>query len=113
MIASLIFTFTDFNITEPDQIRFVGIENYRKLFSDPDLQTSLLVTLRFTLIAIPISVVQPIAMAALLNAADLWGKRFFTTLFYMPFMVPLVSVILIWRGCFKTHKQVGLTEAWR
>lgn len=103
MLASFIFTFTDFNITEPDQIAFVGIDNYLKLFKDPDAKTSLLVTLRFTVIAIPIAILQPIAMAALLNAKNLWAKRFFITLFYMPFMVPLISVIYIWRGVLNSE----------
>lgn len=103
MLASFIFTFTDFNITEPDQIAFVGFKNYLKLFSDPDAKTSLLVTLRFTVIAIPIAILQPIAMAALLNAKNLWAKRFFITLFYMPFMVPLISVIYIWRGVLNSE----------
>ena len=37
-------------------------------------------------------------MAAMLNAKPLRGKRYFTTLFYMTYMVPLVSAILIWQG---------------
>lgn len=98
MMASLAFSFTNFNITQPDEIAFNGLENYRRLFSDPDLRQALSVTFRFFAFAIPISILQPIGMAALLNAGMLQGKRFFTTLFYMPYMVPVVSAIIIWRG---------------
>lgn len=98
MLASLAFSFTDFNITEPDQIAFIGLDNYRRLFGDQDLRQSLKVTFIFFAMAIPVSIVQPIAMAALLNARELWGKRFFTTFFYMPYMVPIVSAIILWRG---------------
>ena len=98
MAASLIFTFTNFNITEPDKIAFIGFDNYAKLLHDPDLRVSLMSTLKFALVALPIGIAQPIAMATLLNTKSLWAKKIFTTLFYMPFMVPVVSVILIWRG---------------
>lgn len=98
MLASLGFSFTDFNITRPDEIAFNGLDNYRRLFTDPDLRQALKVTFRFFALAVPFSIIQPIAMAALLNARNLRGKRFFTTLFYMPFMVPVVSAIIIWRG---------------
>ncbi|MAT98476.1 MAG: ABC transporter [Anaerolineaceae bacterium] len=98
MLASLAFSFTDFNITKPDEMTFNGIANYRRLLTDPDLRQALKVTFRFFALAIPISIIQPIGMAALLNAKSLFGKRFFTTLFYMPYMVPVVSAIIIWRG---------------
>jgi multiple sugar transport system permease protein len=37
-------------------------------------------------------------MAALLNSKHLWAKKLFRTLFYMPYMVPLVSAVLAWSG---------------
>jgi len=98
MLASLGFSLTDFNITQPDEMTFIGLDNYRRLFRDNDLRQALKVTFLFFSMAIPLSIIQPIAMAALLNAKNLWGKRFFTTFFYMPSMVPVVSAIIIWRG---------------
>ncbi|KAA3664805.1 MAG: sugar ABC transporter permease [Chloroflexi bacterium] len=98
MLASLAFSFTDFNITKPDEMTFIGIDNYARLFSDPDLGQALKVTFIFFALAIPLGIVQPIAMASLLNLKQLIGKRFFTTFFYMPYMVPVVSAIIIWRG---------------
>jgi multiple sugar transport system permease protein len=103
MLASLIFTFTDFNITRPDEISFIGMDNYRKLLTDPTTHISLLVTLRFAMIAMPVAIIQPILMAALLNADNLWARRLFTTLFYMPYTVPLVSVIYIWQGVLNSQ----------
>jgi multiple sugar transport system permease protein len=103
MLASLLFTFTDFNITQPDEISFVGFDNYRKLLTDSTTHISLLVTLRFAMIAMPVAIIQPILMAALLNSKNLWARRLFTTLFYMPYTVPLVSVIYIWQGVLNSQ----------
>ncbi|MEZ4519434.1 MAG: sugar ABC transporter permease [Chloroflexota bacterium] len=98
MAASFAMTFTNFNVTQPDAISFIGLDNYRRLFTDSDLRAALEATFKFFLLAIPISIIQPILMAGLLNAGALRGRRFFTTLFYMTYMVPVVSAILIWGG---------------
>jgi multiple sugar transport system permease protein len=44
----------------------------------------------------------PIALAALMNSRHLIGKPLFRTLFYMPFIVPVVSAVYIWRGMLST-----------
>jgi len=98
MIASLVFSFTEFNLLRREDIRWVGLENYRLFFNDPLVATSTKVSLTFALIALPVGIVQPILMAALLNDGRLWAKRFFTTMFYVPRIVPLVSAVYIWGG---------------
>lgn len=95
IIASLIFTFTQFNLGDPE-IKFVGLKNWQKLASDPTAATALGVTIRFALLAVPIGILLPLGMAALLNSKNLWGKRIWRTLFYLPYMVPAVSSIFIW-----------------
>lgn len=98
MVLSLMMTFTNFNVTEPGNIQFIGLENYKRLFTDADLRAAISATTKFFILAIPLAIIQPIVMATLLNAGALRGKRFFTTLFYMTYMVPIVSAILIWQG---------------
>ncbi len=98
MVLSLLMTFTNFNITQPDSIDFIGLQNYKQLLVDADLRAASASTFKFFLLAIPFAIVQPVIMAAMLNAKPLKGKRWFTTLFYMTYMVPLVSAILIWQG---------------
>ncbi len=98
IIASFVFTFTNFNLSNPDQIEFVGLANYQKLLTDPQAGDALTATFVFGAVSVPISVVLPIGLAALLNAKKLWGKRIFRTLFYMPYMVPIVSSIFIWQS---------------
>jgi multiple sugar transport system permease protein len=98
MVASFAMTFTNFNITNPGEIDFIGLNNYRRLFSDPDLRDAMEATFKFFILALPIAIIQPVIMASVIVARPLAFKRFFVTLFYMTYMVPLVSAILIWGG---------------
>lgn len=98
ILASLVFSFTDFQLTEPGEIGFVGLRNYTKLFTDPLVKVSLGVTFKFALLSLPLAVGLPVLLAALLNNPFLRGKPLFRTLFYMPYVVPVVSAIFIWQG---------------
>ncbi|HUN08430.1 MAG TPA: sugar ABC transporter permease [Aggregatilineales bacterium] len=97
IIASLIFTFTDFNLGQ-SEINFVGLKNWERLLNDPLALTALGVTLKFALIAVPVGILVPLGMAALLNSKALAGKPLWRTLFYLPYMVPAVSAIFVWQS---------------
>lgn len=98
MMASLFFSFTDFNLMRPDDMKFVGFKNYAALATDPMLLTAVTATLKFAVLALPVAIVLPIFLAGLLNSSLLRGKRLFLTLFYMPYIVPVVSVVFIWQS---------------
>jgi len=103
MIASLYFSFTDYNLNRVNEYSFVGLRNYAQLFTDPLVSTSLQATLRFAVIALPLGLVLPVALAALLNSRWLIGKPIMRTLFYMPYMVPVVSAVAIWGGMLNSQ----------
>lgn len=98
MIASFAFTFTDLQLTKPNEVSFVGLDNYRALLKDIYVGKSLKVTLSYMVLALPISILIPLGLATLLNSKQLWGRRLFRTLFYMPYVVPIISVTYIFNG---------------
>ncbi len=98
MILTLLMTFSNFRLVQAEPLSFVGLTNYIKLLNDPQMKQALLVTIRFGLISLPLSILLPIGLAALINAKSLWGRGLFYTLFYMPTIVPLVSTAFIWSG---------------
>jgi len=98
MIASLAFTFTDFDLTRPNDINWVGLRNWQSLLADPNVGASLRNTFLYGAIALPLTVGIPILLASLLNQPELLGKRWLRTLFYMPFMIPTVASAFIWAG---------------
>ncbi len=98
MIVSLYFSFTDFDLAKQDTIHWVGLQNWKYLFQDPDALQGISVTLKFAVLAVPVGLLIPLALATLLSSKWLVGKRLLTTLFYMPYMVPIVSSAFIWQA---------------
>lgn len=103
IVASLVLSFTDYNLNRVDNVQWVGLNNYGKLFTDPLVAVSLEATFKFAVIALPLSILLPVGLAALLNAKHLQGKRIIRTLFYMPYMVPVVSSVYIWQGMLNSE----------
>ena len=99
MVASLVFSLYDFQLSKPEAARFIGLGNWRRLlFTDPLVWQSLRVTFTFALISLPINVLSAFFLAVLLNSKNLVAAPLFRTLFYAPVMVPAVAGVLIWSG---------------
>ena len=98
MVATLAFTFSNINLGQQTPIAFVGLHNYDRLFHDGQAWESLGITLRFGLIALPVSVIVPFVLALLLNSPYLRGRAAFRVLFFLPYVVPFVASVLIWQG---------------
>jgi ABC-type sugar transport system permease subunit len=96
LIASFVISLTDFNLVRPEAVKFVGLNNYSRMAGDPLVIQGLVVTARFALIAIPVTMVASLATALLVNSPKLLGRSVFRTLFYMPIQIPLVASTLVW-----------------
>ncbi len=103
MVASLLFSFTNYNPIDPQAMRWIGISNYTRLFKDPQVLNAAMVTLRFALISVPFSIILPLAAAVLVNSEHLLGKNIFRTLFYMPYMIPVVVGVMVWGGILNSE----------
>ena len=53
MIASLVLSFTDFDLVHPESWKFVGLDNYIRMTTDPNVATSVRVTFKFAAITDP------------------------------------------------------------
>ena len=98
MVASLVLSLTDFDPRKADEIRFVGLDNYARMFSDPAFVKASLVTLRFAVIVVPTTLAFALAIALLVNSKLLAGRNLFRTLFYLPLQIPIVASTLVWIG---------------
>ena len=103
LLASLVLSFTDFNLVRPEAVRFVGIDNYVRMTGDPLVVQGLVVTARFALIAVPVTMVASLGVAVLVNSQRLFGRQVFRTLFYMPIQIPLVASTLVWISFLNTE----------
>ena len=98
MIATLVFTFTNINLAQEEPLQFVGLRNYQDLLGDKQAWDALGVTIKFALLALPVAVILPFAVALLLHSQHLRGAGAFRVLFFLPYVVPFVAGVLIWGG---------------
>jgi multiple sugar transport system permease protein len=103
MLASLLMSVTDFNLVKPEATKFVGLDNYARLATDPTIAQSLLATFKFALFAIPLTMGASLGFAVLLNHPKLAFKGPLRALVYMPVMIPLVASTLVWLGFLNTE----------
>ena len=98
MLATLAITFTNLTLTQEEPLRFVGFDNYQRLFADQQMWRALGVTVRFAVLWLPTVIVTPFLVALLLNAKSLRGSRVFRVLFFLPYVVPFVAGVFLWQG---------------
>ena len=98
IIASFVFSFTDFHLLNPDQIQFTGLQNYRIILRDEQAATALWQTLKLALVIIPVQTFASIFAAALLSSQQLLAKNTMRLLFFLPSIIPAFSAALMWDG---------------
>lgn len=98
ILASLGFSFTDYHLLNPDQIRFIGIENYKNILNDAMAATVLKQTVWLALIITPLQIAASIFIAVLLSDRRLMMKNTIRTLFYLPSIIPAFAASLMWQG---------------
>src|SRR5215212_11458080 len=96
-----------FQFKRPGEQYWVGIENYRTiLFADPVFWKSLQVTFTYVGLTVPGVVVFGLLLAVTLNAIkSVTVRGFFTSLYFVPYIVPLVAVALVWRYMYLPGPQ--------
>lgn len=78
--------------------RWVGIQNYLTVFTNPAFLLAGKNTLRFVGICIPLLIVLSLSIAAFLNRQTAGG--ILKTCFLLPMAIPVASVVLLWRVLF-------------
>ena len=101
LIYSLWLSLTEWDIISPPV--FVGLENFRTAFLDDKLfWVSLYVTVRYTLVAVPLTLLAALAAALLLDL-NLLGISGFRAIYYLPAMTPAVASVVLWRWIFNSE----------
>ena len=88
-----------------DRWRWVGLRNYTEILHDSDAWGSMLRTLFYTAIAVPLSVAGGLALAVMLNRR-LAAVGLFRTIFFLPSVVPVVALAIMWRLVF--NRDAGI-----
>ena len=93
------FALSFFNWDMLSKPEWVGISNYLDLFKNPKFWFILRNTLIFSLSVTIFAVIIPLLLAAILNE-KIFGKDFFKTSYFLPFVTPMIVVALVWQWIF-------------
>jgi multiple sugar transport system permease protein len=94
LLASLWFSLCDYSVlSEPV---FIGAKNYRELWRDDVFWLALRNTVVFSSVSIPLGTALAIGLAVLLNQ-PICGKGVFRTIFFLPSLVPAISLAILWQ----------------
>jgi multiple sugar transport system permease protein len=96
MIQSFRMSLQDFNVTQPDLSRFVGLDNYRSLISFDRFQITGMNTLIYAVVFYLLTMVLALLIAWCL-ANVLVGRRTYQFIIFLPVVVSLVAVSMLFR----------------
>jgi len=83
---------------------FIGLRNFARLLTDTKFGNSMRVTLLYTLLTVPITIVLSLFIASLLTAKIRLTSAF-RSMFFFPYIASIVAVAIVWQ--FLYHAELG------
>ena len=106
VIMTLWLSLCNYDILSP--MKFVGLENYRKLFHDATFLKVFGNTWVYTLTTVPIGVILSLFLAIALDKSDK-GIRFFRGAYFIPVISSMVSIGVVWQWLY--NPEFGLINS--
>lgn len=97
IVASLYYSFCDYSVL--DRARPIGLANYTDLAKDSLFWKSLFNTLFYAALAVPLGLGLALALALLLNSG-VRGLTVYRTIFFLPALMPMVALAVLWLWIF-------------
>lgn len=83
-------------------LKFVGLENFRRLLSDRVFGWSLLMTLYYGGLMVPLGIASSLLLAVLLNS-KLRLYKVYRAAFFLPYVLDLFVVSIVWTFIYSPH----------
>ncbi len=100
LIISGVLSFAKWNFATPiTKLKFVGFANYAKLLTDSVFIQSLLNTLLYGIVLVPIAIFLSLVLGVILNK-HVYGKGVLRLAFYLPNISSMVAVSIVWMILF-------------
>lgn len=88
-----------------NSIQFVGLANYKEIFSEALFYKILLNTVVFAIATSVLGVIIPLVLACILNS-KIRGAEFYKTAYFLPFITPMIVIGVVWEWIFDPN--IGL-----
>lgn len=106
VLAAFAMSLTDFDLyalSDVANLRFIGLQNYGRLLTEPLFWKALGNTLYFVVLGVPLSIAASLGAALLVNSKAARFRNLFRTVFFAPVVTTLVAVAVVWRYIFHTR----------
>ncbi|WP_375542023.1 carbohydrate ABC transporter permease [Clostridium gelidum] len=81
--------------------QWVGLDNYKRMFSDSAVIHAVINTLEYTAISVPVGVLLSLFIAVLLNA-KIKGKTLYRTIYFLPMVSAPAAIAMVWRWLYSS-----------
>ena len=99
-VCALVFSFTEYDMISLGD--FVGFENYKNVFTDPEIYTAFRNTFVFALFYLPLEIFLSCILGVALNIS-FKSISFFRGLYFIPEISPMVAVSIIWMALYNPY----------
>jgi multiple sugar transport system permease protein len=103
MALSFYWSFTSYEIVNPS--RWIGLQNYISMLSDPFVAQSLGRTFYYAGVAVPLGLILGLGLALLVNQ-NVRGISFWRTIYYLPAITAVAAYARLWQ--FLLDRDYGL-----
>lgn len=100
IIIAGVLSVSKWNVAAPlSKMKFVGLDNFAKLFSDSTFWGSLVNTIVYSVVMVPIAICLALFLGVILNK-HVFGRGLLRLAFYLPNISSMVAVSVIWMILF-------------
>jgi sorbitol/mannitol transport system permease protein len=111
LVMTIYFSVIRYNLMQPDQSGFVGLENFEYFVTDPSFTTSVINTILLLGSVILITVILGVAIALLINE-PFAGRGIVRVLLISPFFVMPTVNALMWKNMMMNPIYGVLAQVW-
>lgn len=118
LVFSLYLSFTDWNLVGGlSSINFVGLDNFKTLFTDEKLYMALKNNAIFTIVTVPVGMILALILAVIIYS-KVYGKEYFKVAFFIPYISSIVALGAVWSALYHPSQgpinrfliSMGITE---
>lgn len=110
MGMSFYLSFTDYTLTKGlSNLQWIGLDNYVRMFTnDPEYITSLLITLKYVILSVPMKLAFALVIAMVMNQ-KLKLISLYRAIYYIPTLLGgSIAISVVWRRLF--HRRGPINE---
>ncbi|WP_336990647.1 sugar ABC transporter permease [Bacillus infantis] len=105
IIEAFKWSFLDYKIIAGTG-EFVGLANFKEIFTDSDFWNAFVNTIVFLVIVLPLNVFLPMILAVLVNQ-KIRAAGVFRVLYYLPVITPMVVAALMWKMLYSQNGVIA------